>query len=186
MDEKSYRVQIIIALIGLAGVLGAALITNWDKIFPPGQEAPPAVSDLQPAAPAERTAPQSLPADKPMKQAPPSVSPAVPTPLPEQPVPKRPKFFHGTYVGTSTEGIEEFYWKVSFVREGNNVTGSYTHGAFRGTFRGNVEGDTLYYQWQSEGYFGKGISIAKGDMVTGTWGNNDSYNNSGTTMGRLQ
>jgi hypothetical protein len=32
-EKKSYRTEIIVALIGVAGVLGAAVIANWDKIF---------------------------------------------------------------------------------------------------------------------------------------------------------
>lgn len=32
-QNKSYRIQIIVALIGLTGLIGAALIANWDKIF---------------------------------------------------------------------------------------------------------------------------------------------------------
>ena len=34
-DKKGYTVQIVIAIIGLIGILGTAIITNWDKIFPP-------------------------------------------------------------------------------------------------------------------------------------------------------
>jgi formylglycine-generating enzyme required for sulfatase activity len=40
--RESYRIQIIVVLIGVAGVLGAAVVSNWDKIFkepvipPPG------------------------------------------------------------------------------------------------------------------------------------------------------
>ena len=39
----SGRTQIIIAVIGLAGVLGGALFANWDKVFPsaPQTVAPP-------------------------------------------------------------------------------------------------------------------------------------------------
>ncbi len=33
-DSKSARTQIIIAIIGLVGVLGTALITQWKEIFP--------------------------------------------------------------------------------------------------------------------------------------------------------
>src|SRR5215470_1166454 len=33
-DSKSARTQIIIAVIGLVGVLGTALITQWKDIFP--------------------------------------------------------------------------------------------------------------------------------------------------------
>ncbi len=132
MDDKSYRAQIIIALIGLTGIIGGALITSWDKIFPPGQETPPAVSDMQPAAPS----------DKPVKQVPSSVRPSVPAPI-------RQNYFHGTYVGTTTEGLEEFYFKTTFVREGNYVTGSYILGTSMGTCQGKVVVDTFYYQWQS-------------------------------------
>ena len=32
-ENKGYRIQIIVALIGVAGVLGAAVISNLDKIF---------------------------------------------------------------------------------------------------------------------------------------------------------
>ncbi len=37
-DAKSARTQVLIAIIGLMGVLGAALFTNWDKIFPSHQD----------------------------------------------------------------------------------------------------------------------------------------------------
>ena len=33
-NKKNYRIEIIIALIGLFGALGGALIGNWDKVFP--------------------------------------------------------------------------------------------------------------------------------------------------------
>jgi len=38
---NSFRVQITIAVIGLLGALGAAAITNWDKLFPPTNSGPP-------------------------------------------------------------------------------------------------------------------------------------------------
>lgn len=34
MAQSNNRTQIIVAIIGVIGVLGAALIGNWDKIFP--------------------------------------------------------------------------------------------------------------------------------------------------------
>ncbi len=35
MSEKfAYRAQIVVAVIGLLGVLGGALIANWGKVFP--------------------------------------------------------------------------------------------------------------------------------------------------------
>ncbi len=33
-ENKNYYTQIIIAIIGVAGVLGGALFANWEKIFP--------------------------------------------------------------------------------------------------------------------------------------------------------
>jgi hypothetical protein len=38
--DSSSRVQIIVALIGLAGVIATALISNWDKIFPKKSDQP--------------------------------------------------------------------------------------------------------------------------------------------------
>ena len=34
LSKNSHKTQIIVALIGLIGVLAAAVIANWDKIFP--------------------------------------------------------------------------------------------------------------------------------------------------------
>jgi hypothetical protein len=43
--DSSARVQIMVALIGLAGVIATALISNWDKIIPKKNPAPaPVVS----------------------------------------------------------------------------------------------------------------------------------------------
>jgi hypothetical protein len=45
-ESKSPTVQIVIAIIGLVGVIGAALIANWDKLTGPGRGAKPASSSL--------------------------------------------------------------------------------------------------------------------------------------------
>lgn len=45
------RTQILIAIIGLAGVILAAVIANWDKIFP-GAAPPEAAATANQAAPA--------------------------------------------------------------------------------------------------------------------------------------
>ncbi len=39
-DSKTHHVAIIVALIGLVGVLGTALISQWDRIFPQGAPDP--------------------------------------------------------------------------------------------------------------------------------------------------
>lgn len=56
MPDQSYRVPIIVAVIGVLGTLGAALIANWDKLFGHAtQAAVPtasiAASPLTPVAP---------------------------------------------------------------------------------------------------------------------------------------
>jgi hypothetical protein len=33
--ERSHRMQVVVAVIGVAGTLGTALIANWDKVFGP-------------------------------------------------------------------------------------------------------------------------------------------------------
>lgn len=48
MKSRESNIAIIVALIGLCGVLGAALIGNWDKIFrPPPTYAPPSENTPQ-------------------------------------------------------------------------------------------------------------------------------------------
>ena len=44
--DSSNRIQILVALIGLAGVIATALISNWNNIFPkkPAPPTPPVVS----------------------------------------------------------------------------------------------------------------------------------------------
>ncbi len=36
-DDRSHRTEIIVALITLVGVLGGALLTNWERVFPRGK-----------------------------------------------------------------------------------------------------------------------------------------------------
>lgn len=39
-DRAAHKTQIIIAIIGVVGVLGGALFANWDKIFVPNPDQP--------------------------------------------------------------------------------------------------------------------------------------------------
>ncbi len=49
MNVKRPKTEVIIAIIGLVGVLGAAVITNWDRIFPPKPKpVPPANTNSSP------------------------------------------------------------------------------------------------------------------------------------------
>ena len=59
MPESSHRVAIVVAVIGVIGTLGAALIANWDRIFAPSPKPPsgidsPRGTQTEPRPPAER------------------------------------------------------------------------------------------------------------------------------------
>lgn len=53
MAEHSSRTPILVAMIGVAGTVGAALIVNWDKLFskaePPPKVTPTGTPDAAPA-----------------------------------------------------------------------------------------------------------------------------------------
>ncbi len=55
MKPKESSVAIIVALISLCGVLGAAIINNWDKLFPP----PPTTYAPPTDAPSTENPPQN-------------------------------------------------------------------------------------------------------------------------------
>jgi hypothetical protein len=47
MPESSHRVTIVVAVIGLIGALGGALIGNWDKIFPSSSNIDPPAPEIR-------------------------------------------------------------------------------------------------------------------------------------------
>jgi len=51
-ENNSYKTQVMVALIGVVGALGAGLLANWDKVFPPAKEPATVVltGNSQPAA----------------------------------------------------------------------------------------------------------------------------------------
>lgn len=58
MPESSQRIAIVVAVIGVIGTLGAALIGNWDKIFAPSPQSlrkvdSPQTTQTKPRPPAE-------------------------------------------------------------------------------------------------------------------------------------
>jgi hypothetical protein len=81
MADSGYRNTIIVALIGVIGTLGAALIGNWDKIFAPARPAPgesrPA-PDARPVAQSESTA--SVEPTRPARPEPRAAAPPAPVP----------------------------------------------------------------------------------------------------------
>lgn len=71
MADSNHKVAIVVAVIGVTGTLGAALLANWDKIFgraPPAAAAAPAVLPAPAAATPAATpavAPAATPTAKP-------------------------------------------------------------------------------------------------------------------------
>ncbi|MCP4681859.1 MAG: hypothetical protein GY864_05980 [Desulfobacterales bacterium] len=72
MSKGKHRTEIIIAIVGLIGVLGGALFTNWDKIFPkkaillvpkPGIQIPATTSPKL----EKKTEPEIIPVEKTIK-----------------------------------------------------------------------------------------------------------------------
>lgn len=54
MPESSSRVAIVVAVIGVIGTLGAALIANWDRIFAPSPKSPPTIDSPRPTQTEQR------------------------------------------------------------------------------------------------------------------------------------
>lgn len=53
-EQKGSKIQITLAVIGLIGVLGAAIIANWDKLFPPQPPKGPEPRNGQPRSQPEK------------------------------------------------------------------------------------------------------------------------------------
>lgn len=54
-SKKPPRTEVVVAIIGLIGALGAAVIANWDKFFPPNPPDGPTNSNI---APVNKSTPQ--------------------------------------------------------------------------------------------------------------------------------
>ena len=173
-ESNSHKTQITVALIGLVGVLGAALIANWEKIFSPAKEPTPPVST--------NSANPSADAQSKVTPSPDQTGTAVP-PVVQSP---QPVYFNGTYLGTSTEGMKQSQFQMTFQRHGNTVTGIYIQNGMQGTIQGTVNGDTMYYQWTLGWYSGRGQCTIEGNKTTGTWGYGTSTSNGGTMIAYLQ
>ena len=178
-ESNSHKTQIIVALIGLAGVLGAGLLTNWEKIFPSAKEPTPILP-----TPVVTTDNNNPPADTRLIVTPPSnqPGPAV-SPITQDP---QPQNFSGTYLGISTEGMVQSQFQMTFQRHGNTVTGTYIQNGAQGTIQGTVDGDTMHYQWNLGWYSGRGQCMIQGNKTVGTWGYGTSTTNGGTTVAYLQ
>jgi hypothetical protein len=100
--------------------------------------------------------------------------------------------FQGNYVGTSTQisdpGSSFPVVVVLNRQDGNQVKGQYTFGLGQGTIEGTVSGDSLFYDWNWAGNYGRGIlrSEPNGTEFSGTWGYRESANNGGQWRIRRQ
>ena len=173
-ESNSHKTQIIVALIGLVGVLGAGLLANWEKIFPSAKESTYVAPTDNNNPPAD-TRPTVTP---PLNQPGPTVSPVAQDP--------QPNYFSGTYLGVSTEGMVQSQFQMTFQRHGNTVTGTYIQNGVQGTIQGTVNGDTMHYQWNLGWYSGRGQCTIQGNKTSGTWGYGTSTNNGGTMVAYLQ
>lgn len=194
-DNNVHKTQIMVALIGVLGALGAGLLANWDKVFPGAKEPVAAVPASNTPAPATNAPPVTSPTTPtPAAQqptAPQAVHQAGPTPQPQpqviQNTPPPPQhFISGTYVGVSTEGLIQSPFQMTFQRHGNAVTGTYIQNGMQGTIQGTVTGDIMHYQWTLGMYSGRGVAKMRGNQTAGTWGYGMSDNNGGTMIAYLQ
>ncbi|RDH82152.1 MAG: hypothetical protein DIZ78_17200 [endosymbiont of Escarpia spicata] len=177
-ENKGGNTQIIVALIGLAGILGGGVIANWDKIFPPAQQSRTMVVEpIKPQVSQPKVEPQ--PVAQPTRNDPVTYLAKIPRKPDPPPV---PKLFHGSYTGIMTEGSESISIQFTLQHTGNRVTGSYSGGAENGKLQGTVNGNILTYNWQAGEYSGRGITVAEGDRIVGTWGYGDAISGAGETI----
>ena len=169
--EKGSSTQIIIALIGSVGVLGGALLANWDKVFPHSKTntMPPISQD----APKKEAVKVSTPlTETTVTKTEPTVAKRIVTPT----------LFSGQFTGFSTEGFEQNFAQASLNRNGNQVNGKFIINDNVGRINGTITGNRLHYSWNNAGYSGQGVLVQIGRQITGTWG----YGNANSGAGQTQ
>jgi hypothetical protein len=95
--------------------------------------------------------------------------------------------FSGTYKGKITseanpDGVEII---VVLRRNRKYISGSYSYFVVKGMLRGIIQDERLYFEWSDAESSGKGVfhSTENGNGFRGTWGLQDSRDNSGTWEG---
>ncbi len=156
-DGKSYRTEIIIALIGMIGVLGGALFANWDKIFNQGNNgsasvsAPPAVTDPEPVQGTGNTLPPEqesqheteTPSEPDFE---PDTTPTTAHETPTEPVPVTPPASESISSAIDVRGIwlsPGRYISYNFTQNGHDITWDLRESPDKGT--GKVEGKTFAF-----------------------------------------
>jgi len=131
-DKGNPTIQILVAVLGLVGVLGGALIANWDKVFP---RAEPQMAP----APAKTDAPKPSPSDTP-RRSPATAPPAV-----------RSVNISGVWRDVNVGTV----YQVS--QDGQSFRFSGTHPTFESSGVGTIRGHTLESSYQTR-YRQGGIS----------------------------
>jgi hypothetical protein len=149
MPEQSSRITIVVALITLAGTLGAALIANWDKLFPRSQAAvapapAPAPSPTPTATAVPSPAPAPAPTPAPAPKAPPA---AADTERSTAHAPPRGPSIAGSWRNAAYPGIV-----LNITQQGNQIrftqTGVLSNGVgFESAGAGVVEGSQIALQY---------------------------------------
>jgi hypothetical protein len=108
--------------------------------------------------------------------------------------PQRPQArglaFQGSYIGTAGQYSDSGPIPITtvFERQGDRVAGQYSFGLGLGRIEGTVRGNTLHFDWQWAGNYGRGKLEAsdRGAAFSGTWGYRESSDNAGRWDGRRQ
>ena len=83
--------------------------------------------------------------------------------------------FSGRFVGQISAGSTALDVDTILMRNGDRVAGTYSFGAGFGRINGEVEGDTLVYDWIIGTDTGRGRIVLDGDKYRGTWGMGEGY-----------
>jgi hypothetical protein len=149
--NQDSRTQIILALIGLFGTVGVALITNWDKFFPPEPSA-----SVTPSSVVRESTVSPLP----------SVS-ASPSPLVSlSPSPSVDRTVQSTwqFIGTASTGESVFVDSSSIKKSADAISFTYRIGGEVLVARADCSGDRWYVNKYDKWYYPS--SQATQDMLS--------------------
>ena len=93
--------------------------------------------------------------------------------------------FDGVFDGRLRDAAAALPARTVLRRQGDRVTGVYSYGVGQGEISGIVEGDTLFFVWQSGGSRGRArIRTSPGGVeFEGTWGHGDASSGGGMWTG---
>ena len=152
--------QIIVAVIGVVGVVAAALFANWDKIFPDDRTVPKEAGAVVEPRPAEARPPvvvNDVPAQSGKGDA---VSPTKPSADPQTstaPVAALPDLAGDWHDGDGyTYAVSQHGGAIDYIQRQN--------GANVGTGTGTLIGHTMHYTWEGGGNKGSCFATVADDV----------------------